>query len=99
MGNYFARDRADKLVQWGKTGGPYWRVWEGGGEGEARYGAATTAALATATEGDSAMGQIYGSVPARRSFGVANAALNVFNSLSTGVDVCVLSNVVLLERQ
>ena len=30
---------------------------EGGREGEARYGAATTVALATATEGDSAMGQ------------------------------------------
>jgi hypothetical protein len=50
------------------------------------------------------MGQIYmgyipGSVPARRSFGAANAALNVFNSLSTGMDVCVLSNGVPLERQ
>jgi hypothetical protein len=74
-------------------------VREGGGEGDARYGAATTAALATATEGDSAMGQIYGFVPARRSFGAANAALNVFNSLSTGVNVCVFSNGVLLERQ
>jgi ribonuclease HI len=60
-------DRADELVQWGKTGGPYCRVREGGGEGEARYGAATTAVLATATEGDSALGQIYGSVPARRA--------------------------------
>jgi hypothetical protein len=50
---------------------------------------ATTAALATATEEDSAMGQIYGSVPARRGFEAANAALNVFNSLSTGVNcVC-----------
>ena len=29
----------------------------------------------------------------------ANAALNVFNSLYTGVNVCVLSNGVLLERQ
>jgi hypothetical protein len=85
-------DRADEPVQWGKTGGSYCRVREGGGEGEARYGAATTSALATATEGDSAMGQIYGSVPARRSFGAANAALNVFNSRSTGVNVCVLSN-------
>jgi hypothetical protein len=92
-------DRADELVQWGKTGGPYCRVREGGGEGEGRYGAATTVALATATEGDSAMGQIYGSVPARRGFEAANAALNVFNSLSTGVNVCVLSNGVLLERQ
>ena len=79
--------------------GPSESQREGGGEGEARYGAATTAALATATEGDSAMGQIYGSVPARRSFGAANAALNVFNSLSAGVNVCVLSNGVLLERQ
>jgi hypothetical protein len=84
-------------VQWGKTGEPYCRVREGGGEGEGRYGAATTAALATATEGDSAMGQIYGS--ARRGFEAANAALNVFNSLSTGVNVCVLSNGVLLKRQ
>jgi hypothetical protein len=95
-------DRADELVQWGKTGGPYCRVREGGGEGEGRYGAATTAARATATEGDSALGlgQIYGSVPAaRRGFEAANAALNVFNSLSTGVNVCVLSNGVLLERQ
>ena len=49
-----ANDRADKLVQWGKTGEPYCRVREGGGEGEARYGAAMTAALAT--EGGSAMG-------------------------------------------
>jgi hypothetical protein len=57
-------DLADELVQCGKTGGPYCRVREGGGEGEGRYGAATTAALATPTEGDSAMGQIYGSVPA-----------------------------------
>ena len=72
---------------------------DGGGEGEARYGATTTAALATATERDSAMGQIYGSVPARRSFGAATATLNVFNSLSTGVNACVLSNGVLLERQ
>jgi hypothetical protein len=58
-------------------------------------------ALATATEGDSALGEIYmyGSVPARRGFEAANAALNVFNSLSTGVNVCVLSNGVLLERQ
>jgi hypothetical protein len=38
-------------------------------------------------------------VPARRGFEAANAALNVFNSLSTGVYVCVLSNGVLLERQ
>ena len=58
------------------------------------------AALATATEGDSALGgEIYGSAPARRGFEAANAALNVFNSLSTGVNVCVLSNGVLLERQ
>ena len=90
---------ANELVQWGKTGGPYCRLWEGGGEVEARYGAATMAALATATEGDSAMGHIYGSVPAGWSFEVANATLNVFNSLSTGVNVCVLSNGVLLERQ
>jgi hypothetical protein len=45
------------------------------------------------------MGQICGSVPARRGFEATNAALNVFNSLSTGVNVCVLSNDVLLERQ
>jgi hypothetical protein len=62
---------------------------EGGGKGEGRYGAATTAAPATATEGDSAMEQIYGFVPARRGFEAANAALNVFNPLSTGVNVCV----------
>jgi hypothetical protein len=79
--------------------GPYCRVREGGGEDEGRYGAATTATLATATEGDSALGEIYGSVPARRGFEAANAALNVFNPLSTGVNVCVLSNGVLLERQ
>jgi hypothetical protein len=30
-------DRADELVQWGKTGGPYCRVREGGGKGEGRY--------------------------------------------------------------
>jgi hypothetical protein len=73
-------DRADELVQWGKTGGPYCRVREGGGEGEGRYGAVTTAVLATATEGDSALGlgQIYRSVPARRGIEAANAALNVF---------------------
>jgi hypothetical protein len=59
----------------------------------------TTAALATATEGGSAMGQIYGSVSARRGFEAANAGLNVPNSLSTGVNVCVLSNGVLLDRQ
>ena len=75
------------------------RVREGGGEGAGRYGAATTAALATATEGDSAMGQIYGSVKAKRSFGAANAALYVFNSLSLGVNACVLSNGGFLERQ
>jgi hypothetical protein len=86
-------------VQWGKAGGPYCRVQEGGGEGEARYSAATTLALSTATEGDSAMGQIYGSVPVRRAFEAANAALNAFSSLSTGMNVCVLSNGVLLERQ
>jgi hypothetical protein len=85
-------DRANELVQWGKTGGPYCRVREGGGEGEGRYGAATMAALATAMEGDSAMGQIYGSISARRGFEAANAALNVFNSISTGVNACVLSN-------
>ena len=78
-------DRTDELVQWGKTDG--------------LLPAATTVALATATEGDSAMGQIYGSVPARWSFGAANAALNVFSSLSAGVNVCVLSDGVLLERQ
>jgi hypothetical protein len=84
----------------GKTGEPYCRLREGGGEGEGRDGAATAAvAPATATEEDSAMGQIYGSVPARRGFEAANAALNVFNSLSTGVNVCVFSNGVLLERQ
>jgi hypothetical protein len=33
------------------------------------------------------------------AFEAANAALNVINSLSTGVNVCVLSNGVLLERQ
>jgi hypothetical protein len=53
-------DRADELVQWGKGEGPYCRLREGGGEGEGRYGAAATAAPATV------MGQIYGSVPARR---------------------------------
>jgi hypothetical protein len=89
----------DELVQWRKTGGPYCWVREGSGEGEDHYGAATMVALATATEGDSATGQIYGSVPARWGFEAANAALNVFNSLSTGVNVCVLSNGVLLERQ
>jgi hypothetical protein len=78
-------DHADELVQWGKTGGPYCRVREGGGEGEGRYGAATTVALATATAGDSAMGQIYGSVPARRGFEAANAALNVFNSVEGNI--------------
>jgi hypothetical protein len=82
----------------GKNGGPYCRVREGGGAGEARYGAATTAALATATEEGSTTEHIYGSVPARRGFKAANAGLNVFNSLSTGVNVCVLSNGVLLER-
>ena len=92
-------DRTNELVQWGKTDGPYCRLQEGGDEGDGYYGAATTVALATATEGDSAMGQIYGSVPARRSFGAANAALNVFKSLFAGVDVCVVSNGVLLERQ
>ena len=35
----------------------------------------------------------------RRSFGAADVALNVFSSLSTGVNVCVLSDGVLLERQ
>jgi hypothetical protein len=45
------------------------------------------------------MGQIYGFVSARRRFGEANAALNVSNSLSTGMNVCVLSDGVLLERQ
>jgi hypothetical protein len=59
-------------------------------------GAATTAALATPTEGGPAMGQIYGSVPARRGSEAADATLNVFNLLSTGVNVCVLSNGVLL---
>jgi hypothetical protein len=49
--------------------------------------------------GDGADLRIYRSVPARWGFEVANAALNVFNPLSTGVDVCVLSNGVLLERQ
>ena len=92
-------DRTDELVQWEKIGGSYCLLREGGGEGEGRRGAVTTVALATATEGDSAMGQIYGSVPTRRSFGAADAALNVFNSLFKGVSVCVLSNGVLLERQ
>jgi hypothetical protein len=92
-----SNDHSDELVQWGKTGGPYCRVREGGGKGDGRCsGAATTAALATATKGDSAMGQIYGSVPTRRLFEAANAALNVFNLLSTGVNMCVLSNDVLL---
>ena len=50
------------------------------------------------TEVDSAIGQIYGSVPARRSFKAANATLNVFNALSIRVNVCALSNGVLLER-
>ena len=50
-------DRANELVQCGKTGGPYCRVWEGGGEGEGRYGAVTTVVPWTATEGDSAMGR------------------------------------------
>ena len=99
-------DRADELVQWGKTGGPYCRMREGGGEGEGRYGAATTAALATegedggaATEvaASLAMGLIYGSVPARRSFEVADATLDAFNSLTTCVNECDNSGV-LLER-
>ena len=37
---------------------------------------------------------LYGTI-----YGARDAALNVFNSLSTGVNVCVLSNGVLLERQ
>ena len=45
------------------------------------------------------MGLIYGSVPARRGFGAADAALDVFISLTTSVNVCVISNGVLLERQ
>ena len=49
-------DRAHELVQWGKTGGLYCRVREGGGEGKDRYYVATTVALATVAEGDSAMG-------------------------------------------
>jgi hypothetical protein len=36
-------------------------------------------APAMATEEDSAMRQIYGSVPARRGFGAADAVLNMFN--------------------
>jgi hypothetical protein len=43
------------------------------------------------------MGLIYGSVPARRGFGAADAMLDVFNSLTTCADLCV-SNGVLLER-
>eukprot|EP01051_Picozoa_sp_SAG22_P017390 SAG22_NODE_2672_length_2317_cov_6.085212_3_plen_71_part_00 len=46
-----------------------------------------------------AMGLRYGPVPVRWGFQAANAALDVFNSLSTGVNVCVLSNGGLLERQ
>ena len=37
-----SNDSADELVQWGKTGEPYCRVQEGGGEGEGRYGVAST---------------------------------------------------------
>jgi hypothetical protein len=62
--------------------------------GESRYGAAATMAMATATE---AMELIYGSVRARRSFEAAGTTLDMFNSPS--VNVCVLSNGVLLERQ
>jgi hypothetical protein len=29
-------DRVVELVQWGKTGGPFCQLWEGGGEGEGR---------------------------------------------------------------
>jgi hypothetical protein len=57
--------------------------------GEGHYGAATMVALATSTEGDSAMGHIYGSVLARWGFEVANATLNMFNTFSTGVNTCV----------
>jgi hypothetical protein len=52
--------------------GPLRRCHEGGA-------CSVAVAPATATGEDSAMGQIFGSVPARRSFGAADATLNVFN--------------------
>ena len=39
------------------------------------------------------------SISSAAGIGAPGAALNVFNSLSTGADVCVISNGALLERQ
>ena len=80
-------DRADELVQWGKSLGPYCRLREGGREGNSLDGAAVMVAPR------------YDRAPARRSFAAADAAIDVFNSLHLGEVTCETGNGDPLEGQ
>ena len=76
-------DRADELVQWGKSLGglgPYCRLREGGSEGSSLGGAVVVVAPR------------YDRAPAWRSFAAADAAIDVFNSLHLGESMCETGN-------
>ena len=78
-------DRADELVQWGKSLGLYCWLREGGSEGNSLDGAAVM------------MAPRYDRAPARRSFAAADA--DVFNSLHLGEENCETGNGDPLEGQ
>ena len=59
-----SNDKADGRVQWGKEEGPYARLWDGGGEGESRYGVAARAVML----GEEPSARLV--VDGRRGFGV-----------------------------
>ena len=70
-------DKADERVQWGKEEGSYAQLWDGGGEGASRYGAAAARVVATPDEGPSA--RLV--VDRRRGFGATDQAIEVFENL------------------
>ena len=88
-------DRADELVQWGKSGGPYCRIREGGSEGDSLLGAAKMTAVTWHSH--VVLAPRYDRTPARRGLEAADAAIDVFNSL--GENLCVLGNGDPLEGQ
>ena len=90
-------DRADELVQWGKSRGPYCRIREGGSEGDSLHGATTMTAVTW--QSHIVLAPRYDRTPARQGLEAADAAIDVFNSLHTGENLSVIGNGDPLEGQ
>ena len=89
-------DRADELVQWGKSRGPYCRIREGGSEGDSLHGATTMTAVTW--QSHIVLAPRYDRTPARQGLEAANVAIDVFNSLG-GEYLSVIGNGDSLEGQ